>query len=103
MALVKAVKEANLNVSGGGGGTCVQRANTTLLARKYHNIFLGGKIHAAVRMVTDRDGGGAYRPYDLDSKSRLPVIDVLREKHPAAVCRRMKTLMFTPAPLTALT
>jgi hypothetical protein len=68
VALVKAVEEANLDVGGGSGGTHVRRADTTSLARKYHNMVLGGKVRAAVRMVTDRDGGGAYRPYDLDSK-----------------------------------
>jgi hypothetical protein len=84
VALVKAVEEANLNVGGGSGGTRVRRANTTSLARKYHNMVLGGKVRAAVRMVMDRDGGGAYRPYDLDSKLGCPVINVLWEKHPAA-------------------
>ncbi len=84
MAFVKAVKEANLDVGGGSDSTRVRRANTTLLARKYHNMVLGGKVRAAVRMVTDRDGGGAYHLYDLDLKSGHPVIDVLWEKHPAA-------------------
>ncbi len=84
VALVKAVEEANLDVGGGSGGTRVRRADTTSLARKYHNMVLGGKVRAAVRMVTDRDGGGTYRPYDLDSKLGRPVIEVLWEKHPAA-------------------
>ena len=66
VALVKAVKEANLDVGGGSGGTRVQRADTTSLVRKYHYMVLGGKVHAAVRMVMDRVGGGAYHPYDLD-------------------------------------
>ncbi len=47
-------------------------------------MVLGGKVRAAVHMVMDRDGGGAYHPYDRDSKSGRPVIDVLWEKHPAA-------------------
>jgi hypothetical protein len=54
------------------------------MARKCHNMVLGGMVRAAVRMVTNRDGGGAYRPFDLDSKSGCPVIDVLREKHPTS-------------------
>ncbi len=77
VALVKAVKEANLNVGGGGGGTRLRRENTTLMARKYHNMVLCGKVCAAVCTVTNRDGGGAYCPFDLDSKSGHPVIDVL--------------------------
>jgi hypothetical protein len=84
VALVKAVEEANLDIGGGCGGVRVRRDDTTSLARRYHNMVLGVKARAAVRMVTNRDGGGAYRPYDRDSKSGRPVIDVLREKHPAA-------------------
>ena len=53
-----------------------------MMARKYHNLVLGGKVHAALRMITNRDVGGAYRPFDMDSKSGRPVIDVLCEKHP---------------------
>ena len=45
-------------------------------------MVLGGKVRAAVRMVTNRDVSGAYWPFDTDSKSGRPVIDVLREKHP---------------------
>ncbi len=84
VALVKGIEEANLDIGGGSGGTRVRRADTTLLARKYHNMVLGGKVRAAMCMVTDRDSGGAYRPYDRDSKSGHPVINVLWEKHPAA-------------------
>jgi hypothetical protein len=60
--------------------------DATSIARKYHNMVLGGKVRAAVRMVTNRGTGGAYRPFDLDSKSGRPVIEVLREseKHPAS-------------------
>jgi hypothetical protein len=84
VALVKAIEEANLNAGGGGGGTCVQWVDTTLMARKYHSMVLGSKVHAAVRMVINRDGISTYPPYDLDSKSGCPVINVLQEKHPAS-------------------
>ena len=47
-------------------------------------MVLGGKVRAAVHMVTNRGTGGAYRPFDLDSKSGRPVIEVLREKHHAS-------------------
>jgi hypothetical protein len=82
VALVKAVEEANLNVVGGGGGTRLRRENTTSMARKYHNMILCGKVRAAVRTVTNRDGGRAYCPFNLDSKSGCPIINMLREKHP---------------------
>ena len=66
------------------GGPRARQEDATSIARKYHNMVLGGKVRAAVRMVTNRGTGGAYRPFDLDSKSGRPVIEVLREKHPAS-------------------
>ncbi len=56
--------------------------NATSFACRYDAMVLGGKVRAAVRMVTNRGGGGPYHPHDLDSKSGCPVINVLREKHP---------------------
>ncbi len=81
---MKAIEEANLDAGGGGGGKRMQRVDTTSMARKYHSMVLGGKVRAAVHMVTNRDGGGAYCPYNLDSKSGRLVINVLQEKHPAS-------------------
>jgi hypothetical protein len=66
-----------------GSGLSRLRSSTSI-ARKYHNMVLGGKVRAAVRMVTNRGTGGSYRPWDLDSKSGRPVIEVLHEKHPAS-------------------
>jgi hypothetical protein len=82
VALLKVIEEANLDVGGGGGGTRLRRENTTSMAKKYHNMVLCGKVRAAVRTVTNRDGGRAYCLFDLDSKSGRPIIDVLQEKHP---------------------
>ena len=84
VALVRAVEEATLDVGGGSGGPRAGMEDATSIARKYHNMVLGGKVRAAVRMVTNRGTGGSYRPWDLDSKSGHPVIEVLREKHPAS-------------------
>jgi hypothetical protein len=53
-----------------------------LLARKFHNMVLGGKVHAAVQMVTNRGAGGSYWLHNLDSKPASPLIGVLCEKHP---------------------
>jgi len=64
-------------------GTCCDDA--TSLARRYDAMVLGGKVRAAVWMVTDRGTGGPYRPNDLDSKSGQPVINVLRDNHPDCV------------------
>ena len=86
VALVKGVEEAYLDSSGGGRRVEVRRQDdATSLARRYDAMVLGGKVRAAVRMVTDRGTGGPYRPNDLDSKSGRPVIDVLRDKHPDCV------------------
>jgi len=84
VALGREVEEATLDVGRGGGGPRAWQEDTTSIARKYHNMVLGGKVHAAVRMVTNRGMGGAYQPFNLDSKSGHPAIDVLLEKHPAS-------------------
>ena len=68
MALVREVVEATLDVDGGGGGPRTWQDDNTSIARKYHNMVLGGKVHAAVRMVTNRGTGRAYQSFDLDSK-----------------------------------
>ena len=50
--------------------------------RRYQGKIHDGKLRAAVRMVTDRNGGKFYLPTDKDSKTGRPVLEVLREKHP---------------------
>jgi hypothetical protein len=86
VTLVKEVEEANLDSGGGRRRVDARRQDkATSLARQYNTMVLGGKVRVAVRMVTNRGIGGPYRPNDLDSKSRRPVIDVLREKHPECV------------------
>jgi hypothetical protein len=84
VALVRAVREATMDVGGGGGGPHIRQEDTTSIARNYHNMVLGGRVHAVVSMMTNRGIGGAYQPFDLDSKSGRPVIDVLCEKHSAS-------------------
>ena len=75
---MRGVEEASLNSSGGGRRTGVQRQDDdTSLARQYDTMVLGGKVRAAIRMVTNRGTGGLYRPHDLDSKSGWPIINVL--------------------------
>jgi hypothetical protein len=92
------VEEATLDISGGGGGPRTLQEDTTSIARKYHNMVLGGKVRAAVHMVTDRGTGGTYRPFDLDSKSGRPVIDVRtvqaldRWRHPVASSEALDVL-----------
>ena len=83
VALVREVEEANLDSGDGRRRMEVHcQDDATSLARRYDAMVLGGKVRAAVRMVTNRGGGGPYHPHHLDSKSGCPVIDVLPEKHP---------------------
>jgi hypothetical protein len=84
VALVKKVKESNLDVGRGAERTRVRHEDTTLLTRKYNSMVLGGKVRAAIQMVTNKKACGAYRPHDLDSKSGCPIIDVLCDKHLAS-------------------
>ncbi len=80
---MKEVEEAKLDSGVGGRRVEVlHQDNATSLARRYDAMVLEGKVRAAVRMVTNRGSGGPYCPYDLDSKSGCPVINVLQEKHP---------------------
>ncbi len=60
------------------------KSNQLGAGRRYNSMILSGKLRAAVRMVTDRDPGGLFKPNDKCPKTGRPVIDVLREKHPEA-------------------
>ncbi len=46
VTLVREVEVATLNVGGGGGGPRALQEDTTSIARKYHNMVLGGKVRA---------------------------------------------------------
>ena len=43
--------------------------NKDLVARKYNSMVLDGKLRAAVRFATDRDGGGVLLPQDACTKT----------------------------------
>lgn len=65
------------------------RANSTentdeeTVRRVYCRLLLQGKVREAVRFLSGRIKGGVLQPNDIDTKSGLPVIDVLMEKHPS--------------------
>ena len=65
-----------------GAGGARKSKDDESIARKYHSMVIGGRLRAAVRMLSNRDGGGVMHPEDADTKSGRKVIDVLREKHP---------------------
>ena len=48
----------------------------------YHDTVLSGKLRQAVRRETDREGVGCILLDDQCTKTRRPVAEVLREKHP---------------------
>eukprot|EP00957_Ditylum_brightwellii_P194525 14816663-Ditylum_brightwellii.AAC.1 len=52
------------------------------ICQVYTRMLLQGKLHQVVRWVTGRDKGGFLLPTDTDSKTCLPVGEVLLSKHP---------------------
>jgi hypothetical protein len=52
-------------------------------ARAFNARVCSGRIRAAVRTITRREGGGVLEPDAKCTKTGKPVIDVLRSKHPA--------------------
>ena len=65
----------------GEGGLKRDKDNDSI-ARQYHSMVIGGRLRGAVRMLTNRDGGGVLHPEETDVKSGRKVIEVLQEKHP---------------------
>ncbi|KAL3768952.1 hypothetical protein ACHAWO_004062 [Cyclotella atomus] len=53
------------------------------VAKRYNSMVLDGKIRSAVRFATGRGLGGPLQPTDTCSKAGIPVIEVLRKKHPS--------------------
>ena len=64
---------------GQGGKT---RGDDDEVARRFASMVNSGKMRAAVRMATDREGGGPLQPWDIDAKTGKTVLEVLRDKHP---------------------
>ena len=67
-----------------GDGNSGQRVDLTeeewleSKGRRFNALVQSGKLRNAVRTVTDRNGGGLYRPTDACSKTGEPVLEVLR-------------------------
>jgi hypothetical protein len=77
-ALVQDIEAAAMQSVGGGRRT----VDPDQIARNYNASVLDGNIRAAVRSVTNRDGGGVLLPEDLCTKTGRPVFEVLESKHP---------------------
>ena len=80
------------------------------MSKTYTRLVLEGKLRQAVRFITQRDQGGVLQIDALDSKSGLPVLDVLKSKHPKAVIPPPEVLeeyekipSFVPLDITATT
>ena len=52
------------------------------VGKRYDSMILSGKLQTAVRTVTSRGKNGLFKPHDIDEKSGLRVVGVLRSKHP---------------------
>ncbi len=64
-ALVQDIVGKAIRGVGGGRGTI----NKDLVARKFNSMVLDGKLRAAVRFTTDRNGGGVLLPQDACTKT----------------------------------
>ena len=82
VGLVKGIEEAALVC--GFGASHGRDFEIESAGRRFDSMVLGGKVRAAVRMVTDRDPGGLFHPDDICPSSGRPVIEVLEAKHPDA-------------------
>ena len=65
----------------GHSGTKSKRDNEAR-AKIFDSILKSGRLRQAVRNLTNREGGGVVQPDDLCSKARIPVLEVLKDKHP---------------------
>jgi hypothetical protein len=52
------------------------------LARSFNAKVLSGRLRAATRNLTNRDGGEVLKPDDTCTKTGRPVVEVLHSKHP---------------------
>ena len=78
--VIALVQEAKAWLTPRGEGR--PRDDEETIARQYAARVHSGRLRAAVRFATEREGGGPMQPDDIDSKTGRPVIDVLRSKHP---------------------
>ena len=71
-----------INTAKRGVGGANPSADEESIARQYHSMVIDGRLRAAVRGLTNRDGGGVMNMEDIDQKTKAPVIEVLKGKHP---------------------
>jgi len=58
---------------------------TESMAKRCDAMVKDGKLRPAIRTLIEREGGKLLRPTDHCSKTGLPVLEVLRNKHPDAI------------------
>ena len=56
------------------------------------SLVFKGKILTAVRFVTLQGAGSVLLPNNMDTRSVRPVIDMLRQKHPALIVPDVEVL-----------
>ncbi len=52
--------------------------------RTFNSTVLSGQLRKAIRHLTNRDSGGVLDPANACTKTGLPVLEVLKSKHPQA-------------------
>ena len=80
-----------------------RQGNTTpqQRAKRFNHLMLQGEIRQAVRYITEREQLAVFSPDDITATSSgepIPVMDVLREKHPLPTSLRAADLPAFPGP-----
>jgi hypothetical protein len=66
----------------GSRGTSTRAPDDETLARAFNARVLSGRLHSAVRNLTNRGGGGVLAADGVCTKTGRPVLEVLQGKHP---------------------
>jgi hypothetical protein len=70
-------------IAGGGSHSWKEDGEVSeSVAKLFNSMVLDGKLRSGVRFATGRGIGGPLQPTDICSKAGVPVIEVLRSKHP---------------------
>ena len=60
----------------------IYKKNEEQLLKTFNTLVLSGKLHEATNFILNETPQVILQPNDIDDKTHLPVIDVLKSKHP---------------------
>jgi hypothetical protein len=66
----------------GSRGTSTRPPDDATLAKAFNACVLSGRLHSAVRNLTNQGGGGILAADGVCTKTGCPVLEVLQGKHP---------------------